>query len=173
MSSIISHIIKKRETPMDIFYTPASLVKIHLEEVKPFLNGGIILDPFKGKGAYYDMYKEHFSNCSFDWCEIEEGKDFFDYDTPIDAIISNPPYSMIDKVLEHSVRLNPKVISYLVGYGNLTAKRMEYMNKNSYELCCFHLTKVFKWYGMSAIITFRKVEGVCNNVVKFDRQVHR
>jgi hypothetical protein len=34
---------------------------------------------------------------------------------------------MIDKVLEKSVSLNPRIISYLIGYGNVTTKRLEYM----------------------------------------------
>jgi hypothetical protein len=175
MSSKISHAIKKRENPKDVFYTPETLVKEHLEIVKPFMEDEFIciLDPFKGKGAYYNEFPNYFPKGIYDWCEITEKKDFFEYDKHPYAIISNPPYSMIDKVLEKSVSLKPHIISYLVGFGNLTARRMEYMNKNGYELCSMHLSKVFKWYGMSAIITFRKCCGSPKNVVSFDRKVHK
>jgi hypothetical protein len=80
---------------------------------------------------------------------------------------------MIDKVLQHSIALNPTVISYLIGYGNLTTKRIEYMNSKGYELRSMHLTKVFKWYGMSAIVNFVKVDRRCNNCLSFDRTVHK
>jgi hypothetical protein len=175
MSSKISHAIKKRDKPEDVFYTPETLVKEHLDLVKTFLKDEnvLILDPFKGQGAYFNEFNNYFPNCSYEWCEINDNKDFFEYQGNPYAIISNPPYSMIDKVLQKSVSLQPHIISYLVGFGNLTARRMEYMNKNGYELCSMHLTKVFKWYGMSAIITFRKCGGTPQNVIGFDRTIHR
>lgn len=55
-----------------------------------------ILDPFKGNGAFYDWLPTK------EWCEIDEGRDFFDYNKPVDWIVSNPPYSIFDAVLDHS-----------------------------------------------------------------------
>ena len=173
MLASTSHSIKHREHAKDVFYTPESLVRIHLEEVKTVFSKGIILDSFKGKGAYYKLYNEYFPESTFEWCEITDNKDFFTYTEKVDAIITNPPYSIIDKVLQKSVDLQPQVISYLIGIGNLTAKRVEFMNSKGYELCLLHITKVFEWYGMSAIATFRKCDGICHNVVMFDRKVHR
>jgi hypothetical protein len=172
MSSAISHNIKGRSTANDKFYTPSTLVSVHLDKFKDKIaDGSVILEPFYGEGAYYKEMEKRFPNCSLDFTEIDLGKDFFSYKTPVDYIISNPPYSIIDKVLEHSVSLRPKIISYLIGFSNITAKRVEYMNKNGYFITDFHITKVFKWYGMSLIITFSRE--CSQNVISFDRIVHK
>lgn len=162
--------IKKRDIAKDVFYTPLSLVKIHLDLVKPLIKeNDIVYDPFYGKGAYYNEFPNVFKSNTFVFSEIEMGKDFFKFNDKIDIIISNPPYSIIDKVLEKSVSLNPRVISYLIGIHNLTTKRIEYMNKHGYFLSALHFTKVFKWFGMSIICVFSKGE----NCISFDRIIHR
>ena len=48
-----------------------------------------------------------------DWCEIDKGRDFFDYTDKVDWIISNPPYSILDEVLEHSFEIADNIV-YLV-----------------------------------------------------------
>jgi hypothetical protein len=75
---------------------------------------------------------------------------------------------MIDKVLEHSVKLEPRVISYLIGVSNLTAKRIEYMEKNGYNITKLHMCKVYKWYGMSLIVVFEKNKP---SIITYDRVV--
>ena len=166
--------IKKRDTVKDVFYTPLSLVKTHLEYVKKYIeDGDIIFDPFFGTGNYYNTYNEYFKNNTFVFTEISMGLDFFAYDKKVEAIISNPPYSMIDKVLEKSVQLNPRVISYLIGLHNLTTKRIEYMNKNGYTLISMKMLKVMDWFGMSAIVVFID-SNICNhNCIDFDRTVYK
>jgi len=172
MNSKINHKIKLREKPNDIFYTPIQLVKKHLEIIKLYVKAkDKILDPFYGSGRYYNLFNEYFKDNTFDFTEIELKKDFFDYKKKVDIIVSNPPYSCIDKVLEHSVKLNPRVISYLIGINNLTTKRIKYMNDNKYFLKNLFLTKVFKWFGMTSIVTFVKDEA--NNCIDFDRVVYR
>jgi hypothetical protein len=170
MTSSISHNIRHRTSANDKFYTPSSLVKIHLDKFE-IPDGSVIFEPFYGDGAYFKQMTEKFPNCKFEYTEIDLGLDFFEFNGTVDYIISNPPYSIIDKVLEKSVSLKPKIISYLIGFGNITAKRIEYMNKNGYFIIDFHLTKVFKWYGMSLIITFSNTTD--KNIVEFDRIVHK
>jgi hypothetical protein len=171
MSSQISHSIKHRDVAKDKFYTPQSLVKIHLQKFKDIPHGSLILEPFYGEGVYYNEMMRMFPHCSLAYTEIDKGLDFFEYKEPTDYIISNPPYSIIDKVLQHSVSLKPKVISYLIGFHNLTAKRIEYMNNNGYFITDFHLTKVMAWYGMSLIVSFSNM--VTENIISIDRKVHK
>jgi hypothetical protein len=167
MTSCIADKIKKRIIPNDVFLTPLSVIKIHLELIKPYINkNDLWFDPFYGTGNYYNSFPTE-NKC---FTEISLNKDFFDFNEKIDIICSNPPYSCIDKVLEKSVELNPRIISYLIGFGNLTTKRIEYMNKHGYNLVVFHLTKVYKWYGMSLIVVFIK-EGT--NCISYDRIVHK
>ena len=171
MTSNINHKIKKREKANDVFYTPITLVNQHLKMIERYVDEeDIILDPFYGTGNYYNSYKDFFKkNNIFEFTEIELGLDFFEYKKDVDIIVSNPPYSIIDKVLEKSVLLKPHTISYLIAIHNLTAKRIEYMNNNGYYLDKLYLTKVFKWFGMSVIVIFTKKAK--DNCIMFDRNV--
>jgi hypothetical protein len=172
MSSEISHAIKHRASANDRFYTPASAVKVHLDKFKGIIpDDAIILEPFYGKGAYFSEMKNYFPRCELEYTEIDLDSDFFEYKKKVDYIISNPPYSILDRVLEHSVSLKPQVISYLIGFHNLTAKRVEFMNNNGYFISDFHLTKIFKWYGMSLIVTFSNE--ITTNIISIDRTVHK
>ena len=113
--------IKKRSKPNDVFITPLELAKKHIETID-YQESEVWYDPFKNSGNYYN----NFPNDRKEWSEILEGRDFFTFDKDVDIICSNPPYSMIDKVLEKSIELKPRVISYLIGVNNLTTKRIEY-----------------------------------------------
>lgn len=168
--------IKKRDNAKDVFITPLPLVKKHLEYVKKYVNDGdVIYDPFFGTGNYYNTFSEYFTNNTFVFTEISMGLDFFDFhlgDKPLGAIISNPPYSMIDNVLKKSVELNPRVISYLIGLHNLTTKRIEYMNENGYTLVSMKMMKVMDWFGMSAIVVFIDSSVCADNCIDYDRTVY-
>lgn len=168
-----SYDIKKREKPNDTFYTPIELVKVHLNYIKEYVDtNDIILDGFYGTGNYYNTFAEVFDkNNTFDYTEINLGLDFFDYNKKVSIIVSNPPYSLIDKILEHSIKLEPHTISYLIGQHNLTNKRIEYMNNNGYYLSKLYFTKVYDWYGMSCIVVFTKKAQ--RNCIDFDRIVWR
>ena len=173
MKSIESHKIKHRKSANDKFYTPIDLVKNHLQYVNEYVaENDTIYDPFYGTGNYFNTYPEIFDkNNTFVNTEIEQGTDFFEYNEKVDMIVSNPPYSMIDRVLAKSVELDPHTISYLIGQHNLTNKRIEYMNNNGYYLDKLFFTKVFEWYGMSAIVVFTKKAN--KNCIDFDRKVWR
>jgi len=169
----ISTQIKKRNIAKDRVYTPIEVVKNHLKIVKEWIKeGDFIYEPFFGKGAYYNLYGEFFKNCNFDFSEIDLNKDFFKYDKKVDVICSNPPYSIIDKVLEHSIKLNPRLISYLLCFHALTPRRIEYMNKAGYYLKHCYMLKIYEWYGISLITTFEKSEDK-KNCIDFDRIVYR
>ena len=163
MKSSISTSIKKREIPNDIFITPIQLAKINIDMIEYNIED-IWYDPFKNNGSYYNQ----FPNDNKKWSEILENKDFFQFNEKIDIICSNPPYSIIDKVLEKSVELKPRVISYLIGINNLTPKRMEYMESKGYYIIKLHICKVFKWYGMSVIVLWEKDK---KSIINFDRIV--
>jgi len=47
------------------------------------------------------------------YCEIAEGKDFFEFNEKVNWIIGNPPYSIFLEFLEHSFKLADNV-SFLV-----------------------------------------------------------
>lgn len=169
--SEISTNIKKRDVPKDVFYTPIELVNKHLKIVKRYVKpNDIIYDPFFGKGAYFNAFPKIFKKNTFEFSEIELGKDFFKFDGKVDVIISNPPYSILNDVFQKSVELNPHTISYLIAFHNLTPKRIEFMNDNGYALSHIHMTKVCSWFGFSLIVVFSK-KG--KNCISYDRTNYR
>ena len=106
----------------DKVYTPENIAKKIISE---FNLEGIVLDPFKGKGAFYDNLPETVQK---DWCELDEGKDFFHYTERVDWIISNPPYSIFGDVLDHSFEICNNIV-YLIPINKLTSSftRIKYL----------------------------------------------
>ena len=169
MNPSTSHAIKHRDDAKDVFYTPELVAKTHIATIQG-RSGELWYDPFAGKKIYYN----NFPTDTKEWAEITEGRDFFDFDIHPDIICSNPPYSIIDPVLAHSVALGPRIISYLLLEGKMTPKRMEYMNSNGYSLSGMYQCKVYAWYGMAVAYTFTKMEHPTNEVkYSYDRIVHR
>ena len=167
MKSATSHKIKQRTNANDVFITPLGLAKLHIDLIDEKYNNSMWLDPCKNIGSYYDQFPE---TCKKDYCEILENKDFFDYDSQVNVIVSNPPYSLLDQWIKKSIQLNPDVISYLISQGALTTRRIQIFEKAGYGLIKLHLTKVWQWYGMSYIVIFEKGK---ESVINYDRTVWR
>lgn len=181
MSSKVSHNIKHRTNAKDVFITPKKLAKKAInmckktavaEEAK--MNGEkhkcVWYDPFKNTGNYYNQFPDYGNGVQHEWSEILEGKDFFEFNGKIDVICSNPPYSMLDKVFKKCIELKPYCINLLLGVGNLTARRIEWMQNAGYGITKLHMCKVFSWYGMSYIVQWEKGQ---TSIMSFDRKVWR
>jgi hypothetical protein len=164
MNSTTSHNIKKRNKANDVFLTPIELAKNHINMIE-YKEDDIWYDPFKNSGNYFN----NFPTNNKVWSEILEGKDFFDFNEKIDIICSNPPYSILDNILKKSIELKPRIISFLIGMGSLTTKRIELMNKHGYGLYKIKFLKVWKWYGMSFIVYFELGK---ENCIEYDRKVY-
>ena len=161
MSSSTSHAIKNRTNPKDVFITPRKLAKLHIDMIPDDYKNNVWLDPCKNDGSYYDQFPEEIHSKGY--CEILEGKDFFKEQTPDwDVIISNCPYSCVDKWLEHTIFLEPRCFSYLLAQHAITPR--------------LHLTKVYQWYVMSQIIVCEKNDGCAYDFpqqITYDRTVWR
>ena len=96
---------EKPVRPDDIVYTPDDVAGEIVRWLKP---NGSCLDPCKGDGAFFRHLPD-----GAEWCEVREGRDFFDWTTPVDWIIGNPPYSMFEEFLQHSFALATNVV-YIV-----------------------------------------------------------
>lgn len=167
MSAAISHSIKHRTIAKDVFYTPEAVAKKHISLIST-VDNEVWLDPFRGKAIYHD----NFPTESKEWCEITDGNDFFEYHGTPNVICSNPPYSLLDKVFQKSIDLNPRVISYLLLHGAMTPRRIEMFNNAGYGLVSIYITKVYKWYGMAEAYTFEKGKPNMASIT-YDRIVHK
>lgn len=140
--------IKGRSTASDRFYTPQCVVEEAVRMVPP--GSGVWMDPFKGLGAYYNSFPVPVSDRR--WCELDLGKDFFEYtDQDVDVICSNPPYSLLNRVFEHTVVIRPKVVNYAIGAMNLTKNRMNIMTNAGYALTKMHIVDIKGWFGQTFI----------------------
>ena len=86
------------QTPDDL---ADRIVKRFLPQIKP---SDTILEPCRGNGAFIRAFAKH-GLINVDWCEINDGRDFLDYDKEVDWIITNPPWSKIREFLQHSYRI--------------------------------------------------------------------
>lgn len=89
----------------DKVYTPENIAKQLIDKL-PIQQSDTILEPCRGKGAFYNNFPSQ--NIKY-YCEIDENIDFFDFNTKVDWIITNPPYSIYDKFVEHCFELSDNV----------------------------------------------------------------
>jgi len=161
-----ANMVRKRKVANDRFYTPRSLVNIHLGLFYGLLDNMLIYEPFRGKGAYYNQFPEYFPTCTYDWSEIDDGQDFFDYTGRPDIIISNPPFSILDRVFERCFRLRPLVISFVLNQHAVTPCRLRTANEAGYYVMHYHLTRVDRWFGVACILTLSRE--IRANIIGFD-----
>lgn len=90
------------KNPNDVVYTPDAIARDIVNHFKP---SGFCLDPCKGDGAFL----RHLPPGS-EWCEIDQGRDFFAWSKPVDWIVSNPPFSDYFDFLAHSFEVASNVV---------------------------------------------------------------
>ena len=78
-------------------------------------------------GGGYDVTRSH----------IDDGQDFFKYEPDeYDVIVSNPPFSIKDKILERLYELN-KPFAVLLPTNSLQGKKRYELFKQGIQLLCF------------------------------------
>jgi hypothetical protein len=139
-----------KASPNDVIYTP-KLVAMKMIEMSNITPNMKVLDPSKGGGVFYDNLPE----CKKDWCEIVEGKDFFQYNEKVDLILGNPPYSIWDKWIEHTIKITDK-FCYIMGVFNFTDMRVRNIINAGFGLTALHLLKIDWWFSPSYLVIFER-----------------
>lgn len=88
--------------PNDIVFTPDWLAK---QICGMFPIKGKVLEPCKGEGVFLKYLP-----IDTEWCEIVDGKNYYNYHTKVDWIVTNPPYSDYNRFLEHSFELADNIV---------------------------------------------------------------
>jgi len=148
----------KRE---DCVQTPLNYIKAITEHFKP---KGRILEPCRGKGIWYKFLKGYIQKGhTLEWCEILEGKDFFEYNGEVDWIITNPPYSKMRKFMQKSMDISNNIV-FLTSINHLWLKARlrdvfekgfgikeiiifdtpKSFPQSGFQFGCFHLCKNYK-----------------------------
>ena len=92
-----------KSTPNDVVMTPQETADWIVNYYKPT---GRVLEPCRGDGKFFN--KPEFT----DWCEISEGKNFFDFNDKVNWIITNPPFSIYDAFLTHALEIADNVVFF-------------------------------------------------------------
>tara|TARA_R110000868_G_scaffold320405_1_gene581304 strand:+ start:351 stop:857 length:507 start_codon:yes stop_codon:yes gene_type:complete len=152
----------------DTYYfhqTPPELCKLLVEKV-PLKDGDKVLEPFKGEGSFYNALPDFIIK---NWTEIEEGRDFKNYQGEIDWVITNPPFKLENEkgklensfypLLDYySTRVN-KGIAFLGNdycFSTLTPVRMKKINALGFYLQGYTICNVKKWRGRYFFMIFTK-----------------
>jgi len=147
----IGHTIKSRKSPNDKIYTPKP-VAIKMIEMCEIKKGDKVLDPSKGGGVFYNNFPTY---CIKDYCEIEEQKDFFNYNNKVDCVIGNPPYSLWTNWIDHTMEITNK-FCYIFGIMNLTDTRLKHIIDKGFGITKIHILKIDWWFGHQYLILFEK-----------------
>ena len=126
--------------PKDVVYTPDKVAEDMVNYFKPT---GKILDPCKGNGVFLKYLPRE-----TEYCEIKEGVDFFKYNTKVDWIISNPPYSGFFDWIYHSMTLADNLVYLLPANKPFISNRLIMLLKDWGEI------KHIRFYGTGIKIGF-------------------
>ena len=157
------------EKDCDIVMTKDSMAKYLMRFVDTTEND-ILLEPCRGKGAFYNNFPE--ANRK-EWCEINEGKDFLEYTGEPDIICSNPPFVPRKLFWDFQVKamqVAKKAIYWLINLSSLnvfTPKRLEEMNSKGWYIQSFHIVNDKRWYGR---YVFVKITKEPNNIVMYNKK---
>jgi len=100
----------------DDIQTPLALARRLVAHFEP---QGKILEPCRGHGNFLKALREHqrlsakisgLKKSEISWCEVKLARDFFDWDQPVDWIITNPPWSQIRDFLCHAMEMADNVV---------------------------------------------------------------
>lgn len=126
----------------DVVMTPEDLAIKLIAHFNPLGKG---LEPCRGTG---NIYRNLPQIC--EWCEISEGKDFFDWVEHVDYIFTNPPWSQIRKFLLHSYEVADEIYMLFTINHLWTKARLTDMRKAGFgikEICVFDTPKNFPQSG--------------------------
>ena len=151
MTNKICNNILNRQKPNDVIFTPPSVAKkmIELCDIK---EGDTVLDPSRGDGVFYNNFPP---TCKRDWCEITQGRDFFENNKHYNWIIGNPPYSLWTKWVDHTINICDN-FCYIFGSFNFNPNRIHKILEAGFKLTDLHIVQIDWWFSSSYLAVFRK-----------------
>lgn len=149
---------KKIEKNNDIVYTKPEMA-IYLLSTINFKKGDIVMEPCKGKGAFFDNFPKDTKKL---YCEINENKDYLQFSGKVDYTISNPPFvprSLFWNFHLKAMETTNKEIYWLINMLSLnvfTPKRLEEMKEKGWFIESFQVVSDKRWFGRYIFIKITK-----------------
>ena len=147
-------------------YTPIEITKELIKDIE-FDDNAIVLETCRGGGAFYDILPD---NIIKDWCEIDMGRDFFEYNRLVDISLANPPHRVeVDGVrkniiidwMDHQFSITTKECWFLLNsnlFNSLTPLRLNRWKSLGWNICFIRILNIKKWYGRYYWICFSKTK---------------
>jgi len=88
--------------------TTPEIAQVIVDHFKP---SGKLLEPCRGCGNFYKNLLRYSDDV--DWCEIKEGRNYFEYNEKVDWIITGPPWSYTYEFLMHSMELANDIVFFM------------------------------------------------------------
>ena len=143
--------------------TPRSLAK-DLVALTPIQEGEVVLEPFRGEGAFYDCLPE-----GSEWCEATRGRDYTSFEGMADWVVSNPPYRLevgdgkrvnaLWILLDYFSTRVSKGIAFLINdkcLSSLTPRRLGILAERDLHWTKMVVCSVKKWRGRYYYLVFQK-----------------
>lgn len=144
----------KKRLEKDKVYTPNQVAIDCIAHTLPFIEDtDILFEPFSGKDAFYNNFPKNNPKV---WTEIDRGKDFLESDIKCDWIITNPPYSIWNNIIDKIMNSSNKGFCVLVNNLTITPLRLEHINNNGFYISFIYYFKIWKWFGYQFYYVFEK-----------------
>ena len=149
--------------------TPAQCAKDLISHV-PLLPGDILLEPFRGEGAFFNAFP---SDTVKLWAEKEKGVDYTDISGFYDWVITNPPFQLNNGsklvnsfwfLLDYYTQRAKKGIAFLANdrcFSTLTPRRMAVLKERGWALTRVIVCSIRKWRGRYFFIVLEKDKAGC------------
>jgi hypothetical protein len=177
MNSKICNTIKKRSTKesntKDKVYTPTDIAKDCMDKIKYKINSDThLFEPFYGKGAFYNLFGDNPKS----YTEIDLDLDFFEIDNNYQEcyIITNPPYSIMTKVIDKFLVMNNlKGFGLLVNNLTMTPPRLQKIEDGGFYATDLYIFKHYDWFGYQNFWFFEKLENKPTVNVSYKKQQYK
>lgn len=116
-----------------------------------------VLDAGSGKNK---VWARNLHVAWIDECEIEDGKDFYQYAGVADWVIGNPPYHESWKFTEKAITVAKKGVAWLLNNqamnSHLTPARLERLHELGWHYTKIHVVADKRWFGRYYFLVLEK-----------------
>jgi len=151
-----------RDHEASFYYTDEKMVR-DLLSITPIGRDDVVLDDGSGKNKVW------FNNLATPnrlECEIEDGCDFYQWNTKVDWIIGNPPFrqngeNQIWKWMDKASQIANKGMAFLINhkvFNTLTPVRLEQLKQRGFCLQQIHIVADKRWFGRYYYLIFTRAE---------------
>jgi hypothetical protein len=153
----------------DIVMTNIELAKYLLSNID-FNDGDKVIEPCRGSGAFYNNFPK---NVISEWCEINEGRDYFNFNEMVDITISNPPFvprKLFWQFQQKAMDTTKREIWWLINFSALnvfTPKRLQEMKNKGWFINKFIVVSDKRWFGRYA---FTKISRIDTGVLDWNKK---